>query len=234
MTNPIKGYNDKKYTDFAKESYSWKYIEKPTMIKLLEGKINNATKVLDAGCGEGRSIELVLGMGAIESNIVGIDLSQQLLDKLKSSFPGVRVVLGNFSEELENNFGDSFDLITSNMVMDYLSDVEFDSAVKNCFKWLRKGGYFMFGLPHPVREVVKINDLSHYLDREEWKDTTPWGDEVEYNHRPVSDYINVLIRNGLIIVSVEEPMINGEGKEDLINYKNYSATPSRLFVLAKK
>jgi SAM-dependent methyltransferase len=231
---PIRGYSDEKYISFANQSFSWRYIEKPTLIKLITGLVDKDTKILDAGCGEGRSINLLLDLGARDENITGVDLSQKLLDNLKTNLPQVNIVNLDFSKKFNSVFDNKFDLIISNMVVDYLDDKKLERAINNFYSWLSKKGTIIFGMPHPIREVVKIKDLSHYFDREEWVDNTPWGDKVEYHHRPVSDYVNLVIKNGFKLTELVEPEIDIGGMKDGENYVKYKSTPSRLFVVAKK
>jgi trans-aconitate methyltransferase len=230
----IKGYNYKNYINFAGGSYSWKNIEEPALRKLLIDKIKKSTKILDAGCGEGRTIKLSLSLGAMPKNITGIDLSQELLNKVKEEMPEIKTLRVDLSQKNEKIGKESFDLIISNMVLDYLDDKRFDSALKNFFGWLKDGGSLVFQLSHPVREVSKIDDLSRYFQRKMWMDETPWGDKTEYNHRPVSDYVNALIRSGFCIETLLEPEIIKAGLNDSKNYKKYKNGPSRLLIMAKK
>lgn len=230
----IKGYNYKNYIKFAGGSYSWKNIEEPALRKLLVDKIKKSTKILDAGCGEGRTIKLSLSLGATPENITGVDLSQELLNRAKEEIPAINILRADFSQRNGKIGNESFDLIISNMVLDYLDDKRFNMALKNFFGWLKDGGSLVFQLSHPVREVSKINDLPRYFERKMWMDETPWGDKTEYNHRPISDYVNAVIRNGFCLETLQEPEIIKAGLNDLENYKKYKNGPSRLLVMSKK
>ena len=231
----IIGYDPNKYGDLAEEFFNWKHIEKPAIRSLLKNKLSNDLKILDAGCGEGRTIKLLIELGVEEKNIYGVDIMEELISRIKDRFPTANFVKDDFSANGDLYPNDFFDLITSNMVLDYLDDNELEKAMENIAKWLKKGGLFLFGLSHPIREVMKIKkDLRYYLCREKWEDITPWGATVEYNHRPISDYVNILINNGLNIVSLVEPTVEEEGKIDKEKYEEYTKYPSRLFVMARK
>ena len=59
MTDFYK-HQAKKYAKFAENSFTWKFIEKPSFEKHIGKELKNDWKVLDAGCGEGRVIEFLL------------------------------------------------------------------------------------------------------------------------------------------------------------------------------
>lgn len=230
MTKDV--YDVKTYAEFAKKSFSWKYLESPTIEKILKNKVGKETKIIEAGCGEGRLIEFLISKGLAEENIVGIDLSQYLLDIGKEKFPKVTWIAGSIGDEIKEIKNGSTDWVISSMVLDYLDNKSFQGFLENCFKWLKKDGQILLVFPHPVRMVA---DLSKYFMRVAGTNRTPWGEMVPYNHRTVGDYINGVIKAGFEIKEVIEPELPKESiNDDSDAYKRYSAGPMRLAIYAVK
>lgn len=103
-------------------------------------------KVLDLGCGEGKSLEYLYKKGAGE--IWGIDISQEQINKAKQRFPQFK---NNFyispmetKLEIPNNY---FDYIISIYSIGYTSDLE--KTFNNAYEYLNEDGELIISWTHP-------------------------------------------------------------------------------------
>lgn len=220
-----------KYAAFANESFSWKFIEKPLLEKELSKFFNSKSKILDAGCGVGRTLEFLLQKGCSPKNIIGVDINKDMLEVSKNKAPNVKHVKADIEKiKLPE---DSFDLILSTHVFHYFDDQKLFKTLINLFKLLKPNGVLFFVITHPVRTAR--HDLSQYFDRRWIVDHTPWGTESPLCYRPVSDYINTTIRAGFTLDSFIEPDVIIEGKKfNNQDYEKYHACPSRIAIKAVK
>ncbi len=220
-----------KYAAFANESFSWKFIEKPLLEKELTKFFNPKAKILDAGCGIGRTLEFLLQMGCSPKNIVGVDINQDMLEVSKLKAPNVKHIKTDVEKiNLPNN---SFDLILSTHVFHYFDDKKLFNTLKNLHKLLGPSGVLFFVITHPVRTARR--DLSKYFDRRWIMDHTPWRTQSPLYSRPVCDYINTTIKAGFTLESFLEPNVVIEGKKfNLKDYEKYHSCPSRIAIKAVK
>lgn len=219
--------SQKEYLEFSRHSFSWEYIEKPSFDKHVKPIVNNKTKILDIGCGEGRSTELFLSYGATPENIVGVDSGKILINAALEKHPHIKFINSDIS--LQNFPSDSFDLICSNMVFYYLSLDNMKSLFRNSYNWLKKGGTIFFVVSHP--SWVKSDN---YFERKEVITQCPWG-HIKFYSRTFSDYVNNLIDSGFEIKTLDEPEVSPKAaKKDPKWYEIYKNSPSRLAIKAIK
>ena len=227
-----KLYKDQvtKYIDFANESFSWKYIEKPLIENALRNNKKKTLKILDAGCGIGRTLKYLIDSGYPKNNIFGVDISEDMVSIAKKNNAGVNICKGNLTKY---NPKEHFDLILCTHVLHYLNDKDFMKVLRNFYSLLNKGGMLFFVLTHPVRTTR--HNLSEYFKNDWIVDHTPWGTASPLFLRTVSKIVNNTIDAGFIINKLEEPNIPTEANTtDSLNYLNYSCCPSRIAVLAIK
>lgn len=219
-----------KYDKFATKSFSWKYIEKPSLDRYLNKYLNSNSKILDAGCGSGRVIKYLISKGVKQRNIVGIDASTELLKIANNDFQNVKFINSNIvNSQFKSN---SFDIIISTMVMHYLNNKGLEKSLKSFYTWSKNNGIIFILVTHPVR--LAANDLSQYFVRG-WKlEKTPWGTMNPNYRRTASDYINAVIKAGFNIISIAEPEISGTTNKKSLDFKKYSSWPSRLVIVAKR
>ncbi|MEL4106337.1 methyltransferase domain-containing protein [Oscillospiraceae bacterium WX1] len=110
-------------------------------------------RILDIGCGSG------LSTGALrarwpEAEIVGVDLSPEMLEKAKETVPSVTWLLRDCSKPLDN-LG-TFDLVFSNAFLQWLKNQE--EFLKNTRSLLKENGVLAIQLPDfksmPVRDCI--------------------------------------------------------------------------------
>ncbi|SRR4030042_841223 len=230
MKVKYSGVQAAKYIQFSEKSFSWKFVEKPAMERHLKPILESKMRVLDAGCGTGRTIKLLLDLGVREKNLIGTDISPDMLNIARNSFPNIRFIQANLSNLKLRN--ESLDLVVSNMTFNYLSQKDFKKTMESISRWLAKGGYLFFITIHPLRFV---SNHSEYFSNKAKIEKTPWGTEIKYHPKKFSDYINTIMSFGFELLSVEEPTpVGKKAKKNKKDYKKYSSMPTRLLIKAIK
>jgi ubiquinone/menaquinone biosynthesis C-methylase UbiE len=111
--------------------------------------------ILDIGCGEGYCARVLNAMDA--KFIEGIDISPEMIERAKQQGAknpeGINYQTGDVQEL---SFKDeSFDLVLGMFVYNYLTIEETERSFKEVFRVLKKGGSFVFAVPHPALPQIK-------------------------------------------------------------------------------
>lgn len=188
----------------------------PTLNKFTTGVSKKI--ILDAGCGNG-FLENQLSKDAEE--IIAMDSSIELLNFAKSNVrqKNIQFQLGDLTQKLDlkDNY---FDLVISNMVLQYLPD--FKMFAKETNRVLKENGIFVVFIDHPAhalflraQELVgkrneKFLDSDSYFKSGLRKKNSLWNKAVlQYYHRTISDYLNIF--SGLFqLVEIQEISDDGE------------------------
>lgn len=105
--------------------------------QLLKGRLNPENKILDAGCGSGRNIKLLINEGYA---VFGIDEKKEVIEQLKACYP---LLQQNFTNTSIENFDSSqkFDFIICNAVLHFAKNHEqFDQLFKKLVSLLNHNG----------------------------------------------------------------------------------------------
>ena len=219
------------YSEFANSSFSWEFLEKPAFDYLFASLKKTNLKVLDAGCGGGRIIRYLIKRGISPKNIVGQDISPEMIKIAKKNFPKLSFIQRNMrSTNLPRN---SLDLITCTMAIHDLDEKDFRKTLKNFHRLLKDGGTFFYIVSHPIRV---INGNMNLYFNEGWQiNKTPWGTKLPYFHRTVETYIKETTSAGFLIKNLYEPSLPLNSKKvDSKSYESYSKFPARLVITAIK
>lgn len=134
--------------------HTWK-ITVDTFIKM--GKLNRKKRVLDVGCGWGRTI-VGLKKFIPEMQIIGVDVIPELLNLAvqviveETNRDDVKFVVGG-AQNL--GFSDnSFDVVISTRVLQYVSNVQ--KAVKEMARVLKRGGRLVILLPNKSNLLLRM------------------------------------------------------------------------------
>ena len=126
--------------------------------KLLEGEIvkHRPTRVLDAGCGEGR-IALTLGdrFPAIRLTAVEVSATNVRIARRLNRYPNVTFAHGLVENVVRDRPAGSFDLIYSIAVLEHVIDV--DAFVGALERTLQPGGRFCFLVP--MNELKAVGEV---------------------------------------------------------------------------
>jgi SAM-dependent methyltransferase len=187
--------------------YSRAFVLDPPMLARVRGRGFKAA--LDVGCGEGRFCRMLQAEGI---GTVGIDPTAALLDEARRRDPGGDYRPGR-AEAL--TFPDaSFDLVASYLTLIDIADAA--GAIGEMARVLRPGGTLLIAnLASFVTAGVgngwqrgaggeQFFSIDHYL--EERADWVAWGDvRIRNWHRPLSQYMALLLNAGLRLRYFDEP-----------------------------
>jgi ubiquinone/menaquinone biosynthesis C-methylase UbiE len=217
------------WRDFVRtgKDYYRDELNNPAMFELL-GDICRK-KILDLACGEGYNCRIMAKKGA---SVYGVDFSERMIDlavqeeeKEKLGIMYSVLDAGNL-HVLEK---DAFDIVTCFMA---LQDIEnYKDAINEVYRVLKKGGHFIFVMPHPCFEKRILNGeiiggwefkgepsmenalyykVDKYFDTHEY--TISWNMErLRYTfittafHRTLTDYADALSGAGFLISRLKEP-----------------------------
>ncbi len=188
--------------DFAK-----RHLLNPVVLRML-GDLRGR-RVLDAGCGQGYFSRMLAERGA---EVVGVEPGQSLIayavEKEAQQSQGIRYLRADLCGQLD--LGASFDAVVTNMVL--MAIPQWRAAMAQCVAALAPGGRFVFSLVHPCFEQLAPSWREHgqYRTREylaEYEITGPYAPDF---HRPLSAYLNELIRLGCHLREVAEPGLDPE------------------------
>lgn len=124
----------------------------PSIDLLNRVNIADCKRVLDIGCGSGMST-IPLRKRYKDSEIVGVDLSESMLQKAKSLMDDVTWIQRDCSKKL-NDLG-TFDLVFSNAFIQWLNNQE--EFIMNTRELLSDGG--VFAIQIPAFEGMMISDI---------------------------------------------------------------------------
>jgi 2-polyprenyl-3-methyl-5-hydroxy-6-metoxy-1,4-benzoquinol methylase len=192
-------------------------IEKPALFSLVPDL--NGKKILDLGCGYGENCKEFLKLGA--RKVVGVDISQKMLDIAEIENKEETISYINLSMEEIEQLNETFDVVTSSLAFHYIK--EFDTLVKNIYNLLNPGGHLIFSQENPINtcfssgsrwtkdeegNVVCANLYQYSMDG---KRLSKWFvDDVIKYHRTFSSIINSLVTVGFRIEKMLEPIPSEE------------------------
>lgn len=168
-------------------------------------------RVLDLGCGYGWFCRWARGAGA--SAVVGVDISQRMLDRARTDTSDAAVSYMRADLDDLDLRPEDFDLAYSSLALHYVE--HFDRLVGRAHAALKSGGRFVFSIEHPIYMApekpgwVTLEDgrrvwpLDGY-QREGARSTNWLVDGVIKYHRTLGTTLNALIGGGFAIERVDE------------------------------
>jgi len=105
--------------------------------------------ILDAACGTGKYWSLILASGR---QVVGLDLSRQMLARAQAKFPAVPVQQGSLQDMA---YTDAFDGILCVDAMELVCPEDWLPVLRNCYRALRAGGYLYLTVEMVADEEVQ-------------------------------------------------------------------------------
>lgn len=176
--------------------------EKLNLLGNLAGK-----KVLEIGCGNGRSLKYVADRGAV--NLWGLDISANQIEKTKNFLEAQGIHAKLVCAPMEEECGlptDYFDCVYSVYGIGWTTNL--DTTFKHIHSYLKKDGVFIFGWSHPVHKCVSVENgkliFSNSYFNEEWYCADMGDKEIMLSNRMLSTYINALTDNGFVIEKLME------------------------------
>lgn len=207
------------------------YYERPATLSLLPDV--SGKNILDAGCGSGSYSSWLIEHGA---NVVAVDISPRMLEFAKKRLGNkAEIYLANLEKPLDFLPDESFDMVLSPLVFDYIED--WSGLFAECNRLLKPSGLLIYSVGHPFNEHL-LHEGSEYYKVEFVK--RPWtslGIEVEvpYFRRSLESMIDPLIEAGFLIEKILEPGPTQMLKEKSPElYKRISNLPVFVCIRAKK
>lgn len=130
-------------------------VEERTAMIVDAAQLGEGSRVLDVGTGTGVLLKFFLAAGMKPENIVGCDLSEQMMAEAKQRYPEVGFFLGCVTE-LPQQFRD-FDAIFFNACFANLFDPK--GTLAHCVHYLKKSGRVL--ISQPVGKQF-VEQLHHY------------------------------------------------------------------------
>ncbi|OCN06244.1 trans-aconitate methyltransferase [Erysipelotrichaceae bacterium MTC7] len=141
--------------------------------------------ILDVGCGPGNSTNQ-LYQKYPNATIIGIDSSQDMLDKAKEDYPHLQFQLVDITNEL-HTLATTFDLIFSNACLQWVPNNE--QVLHSLFRLLNQGG--MLAVQVPINQEAPIQKIIQAMICEpKWIDHFPTR-RIFYQLLP-EQYVDVL------------------------------------------
>lgn len=188
----------------------------------IEGK-----KVLEIGCGTGRSLQYVAERKA--SELWGIDISPEQIKKTRQYLMTQDISVKLICSSMEEECGipqDYFDIVYSVYGIGWTTDLE--GTFNRIASYLKKDGVFIFSWSHPIHKCVTYeNDAlvfkKNYFD-ESWYSVSIDGGLFSLADRKLSTYVNALAKAGFII----EEMVEESEEEMLKNKESAFAKKAKM------
>lgn len=188
-------------------------------------------KVLEIGCGNGRSLEYVFGKGA--SDLWGIDISPNQIERTKAFLSSRGISANLICSPMEDDCNipkNYFDLVYSVYGIGWTTDLV--KTFSKIYSYLKTGGKFIFSWSHPIHKCVSVENnrlifSNSYFD-ESWYSANMDAKKIMLSNRKLSTYINALADCGFVIEKLVE-----ENDNDIVDKQNneYSRKAKMLPVL---
>ena len=207
------------------------HFERPSTLALLPDVAG--LHVLDAGCGPGAYVKLLLERKA---RVTGVDVSPAMLKIAQRRFQGqADFHLHDLSKPMTMFRDGSFDVILSSLTLHYVEDLSLLMAEWN--RVLKRGGCVVCSTHHPVSDFGD-SPSGDYFKRElldqEW-DTVGRPVRVRFYRRPLSELTRAIAEHDFMI----EALTEGVFTEDLnrlypVESKRMTRRPPFLFLRLRK
>jgi len=189
----------------------------PALLKVIGGVKEKI--IYDLGCGNGYLSRYLVKEGSKE--IWSSDISTKIISIAKNKYPNPNnkiKYLVNEATDFKEIPQAYFDLIFMNMVIHYVEDIP--KLAKGVFSALKNKGRFIFTIYNPTYPIAKadlevpspketdpVKEVRKYFAITEGKKVNNWskGPDLDFFFRPISYYINILVKNGFLMDTLLEP-----------------------------
>jgi ubiquinone/menaquinone biosynthesis C-methylase UbiE len=187
-------------------------------------------RVLDVACGQGIATRALARAGA--ASVVGLDITQQLLDAARAAEVGDPLgitYLHGDAQRLDDIHDASVDVATCQLALMDIPDL--DATLGAVARVLVPGGVFAAVISHPCflapfADTVVTSDgdparvIHRYLTEEFWRSPNPHGvRRVGHWSRTLSTYLNAFVAAGFVLERFTEPRADGGYAEDQPVYR---------------
>ena len=230
-----------KYSHFPRSvaglSAAGEWHELKKMLPDFQGKA-----VLDIGCGFGWHCTYAAERCA--ETVIGTDISTKMLAGARERTHLANIEYQQIAMEDLDFKPESFDIIISSLALHYTPD--FDRICSKISSFLRVNGEFIFSVEHPVFTAYGNQDWIYNEDGtpdhwpvdnyflENQRKAVFLGETVTKYHKTLTTYLNTLIKHGLSITAIVEPIPDKHLLDSVPGMKDELRRPMMLLVSAKK
>lgn len=206
-----------KFSEWAETSpYKQEFVY-PLVLSSL--KSIDAKNILDIGCASGEFSRL---LARKEARVVGIDGSLELLKIARAKSKNLKINYLKFDLGKKINFPSGyFDFVAA--IHSLMNIDKYEKTIRESFRVLKSGGKFIFTIPHPCfttpvfsfrrriwgRICLRWSTIrweDYFTNRKIDKDVIT-GCPIGHYHRKIEDYLNQLLRAGLMVTNFREPKL---------------------------
>jgi len=126
--------------------------------RLARQTIQNISKYLDLGCGNG-SLTFEIAKIFRCTEIWGVDIDEEALNK--ASMRGIKILKVDLNTQKVPLSDETFDLVTAFDVIEYLWNT--DNLISEVYRLLKRGGYFILTTPNLASWINRLLLLFGYL-----------------------------------------------------------------------
>lgn len=160
----MKLYDEAKKTIKFQQSYDPLLIHTSQHVLSLildKSRSNFPQKILDIGCGVGRTAILLSQKGY---DVTGVDIEKKVIaianQEAKRQKIKARFIVKDITKSFEQN---TYDFVICQEVIEHLKNYEI--VIKNAFQALKKGGYLILSTPHSMSQWSILDDYANHLRR---------------------------------------------------------------------
>jgi len=155
-------------------------------------------KMLYVGFGDGLECLESLRKGA---DVVGIDVSEICIEVAMKNCRGYDAEF--YMKDMEDTGFENkrFDVIVS--ICSFMYKQNLGSVLSEMRRILKPKGRLVFSVPHPVKKMVKYNDMNYFFRGKKVEKSN--GIERFNYHWTFGDYVNAIANAGLVIGQAVEP-----------------------------
>lgn len=181
-------------------------------------KLSSNTKLLDAGCGNGKYIKYLTEILKFDGTILGVDNSENLLNIAKNntkSYQNIQFMLGNLLNlKLESDY---FDTIISIAVLHHFSTKNRrQKALDELVRCLKPGGWIFCTVWGNANDNTDSTNSDYFI---------PWHNNQNKNDIVYQRYYHLFNNNELLNLALENK---------LLSVKSCYYSNNNLYLLAQK
>lgn len=187
---------------------------------------------MDAGCGQGYLARLLAKHGA---HVTGIEPADAFytyaLRREQTEQLGIHYVQADLSTWTPTP--NTFDAVIANMV--FMDIPNYIPALTNCVAALKPSGKLIFTILHPCFEEAGSawQDKGYVEVRDYFRERAIKQDYGYFIHRPISTYLNSVVRAGCVVQQVIEPQLE-PAIAARYNAERYASVPGYLVIFATR
>ncbi len=140
------------YRDFSDIDYDLKIVYSKTLGNF---KNNNDVNFLVCGCGIGKLCKKIKEKF---KNVVGVDVSENMLKKAQLVYPNIKFIRGNLVNLNIFKRNEYTHIYIDERTLYYNNYESMENIIKNAFNWLKDGGYLIV----PIYDVNNLIPASRY------------------------------------------------------------------------